>query len=269
MVVRRLLCWRSRALRGLAIVTAASGLVGAPAGLGAQLMPGGQPVDVVGLRAEFYQMMVGIVRELMDAWHERWLRADGVSLGRLYTEDATLVQPGGLPLQGQQGVAELVGALSSPLTSGVRTGMRDLEASDGIAYFSGSYSIDPRTADRAPNTGRHFTVIEREGRQWLIRFQWFLPDSGSAAVPAVPTPELMEPLTLARIGEGRRGPSRLFAYSDAQYLLRVFLDSWKRRDVPDAKSGPVPSPSRTGCGRPWTGSGRSTPWSWTSTDGTA
>jgi len=203
--------------------------------LSAQLMPGGRTVDVGLLRGEFYSQMVTKVNEVMDVWQGSWRKAGEVPLQDLYFGQATLLQPGGLPLNGRDEIRAF-SEVAFPVTSALRTGMQDLEACEGFAYHSGYFAIDPRTADRGSNNGRHFTVIQQEGRSWLIRAQFFLPDSGTAPFPDLITPELMEPLTNRQIQAGRRGASRFAAFGDAQYLLMAFRDAWHRGDAADAAS---------------------------------
>jgi ketosteroid isomerase-like protein len=199
----------------------------------AQLIPGGRPVDVGRLRGDFYNQMIAKVREVMDGWQGAWRKDDEASMGPFYTRDAFLLQPGGLPIRGREQIVAFSRDLA-PETSGLRAGMQDLEACEGFAYFSGYYNIDPRTADRPPSSGRHFTVIEPEGGDWRIRFQAFLPDSGAVPLPRLLAPELLDPLTADQIRLGPRGLSRYAAFGDAQYVLLAFRDAWKRRDAADA-----------------------------------
>jgi len=198
-------------------------------------MPGGRTVDVGRLRGDFYGEMAVKVREVMEAWQAVWRKVGEDSLQDLYTREATILQPGGVPLRGRPEIRELSRA-ASPLTSALRTGMGDLEACEGFAYLSGYYAIDPSTAERIPSTGRHFTVIQQEGGDWLIRIQFFQPDSGAAEAPALLSSELLEPLTNADVRSGPRGPSRFAAFGDAQYVLMAFRDAWKRGDAADAAS---------------------------------
>lgn len=204
-----------------------------PTTVQAQLMPGGRTVDVGRLRGDFYSQMVAKVTEVMDSFQGAWRTGGEVDLSDLYAPQATLLQPGGQPLKGRRGVAAFSRA-TGPSTSGVRTGMQDLEACEGFAYLSGYYAIDPRTADRGSSNGRHFTVIQQEGKKWLIRAQLFVPDSASAALPKLVASELQEPLTNEQIREGSRGQSRFAAFGDAQYVLMAFRDAWKRGDARDA-----------------------------------
>ena len=206
-----------------------------PTGVLAQLMPGGRTVDVGRLRGDFYNQMVAKVSEVMDDWQDGWKNPGEDRIQGLYSQGATVLQPGGMPLHGRQGVHEFFGA-ASPLASGLRTGMQDLEACEGFAYLSGFYTIDPRGANRDPNSGRHFTVIQQEGDDWLIRHQVFLPDSGTVLFPGNVNPDLLDPLTNDRVREGRRGPSRFAAYGDAEFVLMAFRDAWKRGDATDAAS---------------------------------
>jgi ketosteroid isomerase-like protein len=206
-----------------------------PTVLQAQLMPGGRTVDVGRLRGDFYTQMVAKVTEVMDSLQGAWRTGGEMDLSELYAPQATLLQPGGPPLRGRDGVAAFSRA-TRPLTSGVRTGMQDLEACEGFAYLSGYYAIDPRTANRGSSNGRHFTVIQQEGGKWLIRAQLFVPDSASAAVPDLVASDLQDPLTNDQIRAGSRGQSRFAAFGDAQYVLMALRDAWKRGDARDAAS---------------------------------
>ena len=200
--------------------------------VGAQ-MPGGQPVDVGRLRGDFYTQMTAKVKEVMEDWQANWRRVGRNPLHQLYSEDATLVQPGGGAIQGRDQIRRFT-EVALPFTSGIRSGMQDLEAVEGMAYLSGYYAIDPARPDRAPSTGRHFTLIMRDGGDWVIRNQFFLPDSGTAGFPGLLEEELLEPLTNAKVRSGSRGPSRFMAYGDAEYLLMAFRDAWARGDAADA-----------------------------------
>jgi len=201
--------------------------------LDAQLIPGGQPVDVGRLRGEFYDQMVEMVNEVMGSWQEAWRQAGAVPVQDSYFQDATLLQPGGLPLKGREEI-EAFSEAALPVTSGFRTGMQDLEACEGFAYLSGYYAMDPKTANRGPNNGRHFTVIQQDGRRWRIRTQLFFPDSGTAPLPRLLEPELLEPLTNSQIQAGSRGESRFSAFGDAEFILLAFRDAWHRGDAADA-----------------------------------
>jgi ketosteroid isomerase-like protein len=203
--------------------------------LSAQLMPGGRTVDVGRLRGDFYNQMVDKVNEVMDSWQGAWRKTGEERVPDHYFREATLLQPGGLPLRGREAI-EAFSDAALPLTSAIRTGMQDLEACEGFAYLSGYYAADPRSGGLGSNSGRHFTVIEEEGGDWLIRAQLFLPDSGTVDFPEVITPELLEPLTNDKVRSGRRGASRFAAYGDAEFVLMAFRDAWHRGDVPDAAS---------------------------------
>lgn len=203
--------------------------------LSAQLMPGGRTVDVGRLRGDFYSQMTSKVKEVMDSWEETWRKVGEAPLQELYSEEATLLQPGGLPIRGRDEL-QAFAEMAFPQTSGVRTGMQELDACEGMAYISGSYAIDPVIADRGPSTGRHFTIIQQEGDDWLIRTQFFLPDSGATSFEGLLVPEALEPLTNAQVRSGRRGISRWAAYGDAEYVLMAFRDAWSRRDAADAAS---------------------------------
>jgi ketosteroid isomerase-like protein len=203
--------------------------------LSAQLMPGGRTVDVGRLRGDFYSQMVEKVNEVMESWEGAWRRAGEEGIPEHYSREAMLLQPGGLPLKGRRAI-EAFSEAALPQTSAIRTGMQDLEACEGFAYLSGYYAADPRTGGLGSNNGRHFTVITEEGGDWLIRAQFFLPDSGTVAFPEVISPDLLEPLTNDQVRAGRRGPSRFAAYGDAEFVLMAFRDAWHRGDVLDAFS---------------------------------
>lgn len=203
--------------------------------LSAQLIPGGRTVDVGRLRGDFYSEMTSKVKEVLDSWQETWRKVGDSPLPELYFEEATLLQPGGLAIRGRDQLQNF-SDVAFPLTSGLRIGMQDLDACEGMAYLSGFYAIDPVTADRAPSTGRHFTVIEQEGKEWLIRTQFFLPDFGAVSFPGLIEPGALDPLTNAQIRSGRKGLSRFAGYGDAEYILLAFRDAWRRGDAADAAS---------------------------------
>ena len=206
-----------------------------PMDLAAQLIPGGRTVDVAGLRGEFYSQMVAKVNEVMDSWQSTWVDGREVPLQELYTQQASLLQPGGLPLKGRTSI-EGFSQAAFPLASALRTGMADLEACEGFAYFSGYYAIDPSGANRGTSTGRLFSVMQKEGGDWLLRHQFFLPDSGAVPFPGILPANLLEPLTNREVQAGNRGPSRFAAFGDAEYILMAFRDAWKRGDAADAAS---------------------------------
>lgn len=205
-----------------------------PGGVEAQ-MPGGRSVDVARLRGDFYSQMTSKVREVMDSWQATWRGVGKEPLFRLYGKDATLVQPGGSAIQGRDQIRRFSESVL-PFTSGLRSGMQNLEAVEGMAYLSGYYAVDPVRPDRAPSTGRHFTIIMLEGGDWVIRNQFFLPDSGTAGFPGLVEAEFLEPLTNSRVRSGPRGPSRFMAFGDAEYVLMAFRDAWARGDAADAAS---------------------------------
>jgi ketosteroid isomerase-like protein len=198
-------------------------------------MPGGRTVDVAGLRGDFYNEMVAKVNEVMGTWQGIWRGVGKESLPMVYTREATLLQPGGLPLKGREEIRGF-SEVALPLTSALRTGMGDLEACEGFAYLSGYFAIDPARGDRGSSNGRHFTVIVNEGGKWLLRHQFFLPDSGAVPFSGNLPTELLDPITNDQVRAGSRGLSRFAAFGDAQYILMAFRDAWKRGDPADAAS---------------------------------
>ncbi|MFC1662038.1 DUF4440 domain-containing protein [Gemmatimonadota bacterium] len=192
-------------------------------------------MEVDRLKGEFYALMIEKVREVMAAWEAAWEGTGPNPLHATYSPQALLLQPGGMPLRGRDAIRGFSES-ALPVSREVLAGLRDLDATEGMAFFTGSYAIQPSRADRAPNTGRHFTVVALEGDDWLIRAQFLLADTASPAFPGNISAELLEPLTNDQVRSGRRGQNRIAAYGDAQFVLSVFRDAWNRRDAEDAAS---------------------------------
>jgi hypothetical protein len=196
-------------------------------------MPGGPPVEVDRLRGEFYSQMIEMVRGVMMSWQEAWKDQGDTPLEDVYSSGAVMHQPGGIPLKGREALREFA-STALPFSRDVTAGMYDLEATEGMAFFSGAYAIQPSRADRGPNTGTHFTVIALERDEWVIRAQFFQWDTASASFQAIMAGDAMEPLTNEDVRSARRGDIRFAAYSDAQFLMLAFRDAWSRGDALDA-----------------------------------
>lgn len=167
------------------LLLAGGALLAPPQGnLHAQLMPGGPPVEVDRLRGEFYSQMIEMVRGVMTSWQEAWKDQGDTPLEDVYSSGAVMHQPGGIPLKGREALREFA-ATALPFSRDVTAGMYDLEATEGMAFFSGAYAIQASRADRGPNTCTHFTVIALERDEWVIRAQFFRWDTASASFQAI------------------------------------------------------------------------------------
>jgi CubicO group peptidase (beta-lactamase class C family)/ketosteroid isomerase-like protein len=143
-------------------------------------MPGGRGVNVELQRSQFTEVMLKAARAQVGAWLAAWRGEGAHGLERQYSPMATLVPPGRSALEGGEAIAEWAAAVV-PATADANVTITDFDASEGIAYLYGNYSLMPLRSGDPMSSGQHVTLIQREGRDWPIRAQMYVPSSETRA----------------------------------------------------------------------------------------
>jgi CubicO group peptidase (beta-lactamase class C family)/ketosteroid isomerase-like protein len=189
---------------------------------GAGQMPGGRGVDTDLQRAQFTSVMLGVVRAQISEWMDVWQSGSVDQLARRYSPTATIVPPGGRPVQGPDEIAEF-SAASMALASDAALSITDFDASEGIAYMYGPYTFAPRHAGEQHATGHHVTLLQRDGRTWRIRAQLYRHDGAPSFFPTggpLPVPAAMAAAAPA-------APIQ----NDAMITLAALRNAWSNGDV--------------------------------------
>src|SRR5687768_13707054 len=109
-----------------------------------QDLPGGRGVDVDLQRAQFNALMIKTVREFNTAWQNAWpVSANGSRPADHYNSEATLLQPGGGLISGQPAIRAFTDSLRAQIRDATLA-LMDYDASEGIAYYYGSFQMSPR-----------------------------------------------------------------------------------------------------------------------------
>jgi hypothetical protein len=196
-----------------------------PALATSQLVPGGRALDVDLQRAQFNQVMIKAMRELTAAWQDGWPPAGGPNrIVEHYAEEATLLQLGGALVSGSAAVRAVTDSLRTRIRE-VALGYTDFEASEGIAYFYGVFTMQPRTPTAAEINGHHFTILKRGRNGLRIRMQT-LHGTGDAALPQLPATHPGGPLTVDAMANN----GTLARYRNANDLINGLHLAWARAD---------------------------------------
>jgi CubicO group peptidase (beta-lactamase class C family)/ketosteroid isomerase-like protein len=191
-------------------------------------LPGGRGVDTDVQRAQFTGVMLGVVRAQIGEWMDLWQAASPELLARHYTSTATLVPPGGRPVQGPEELAGFA-AVSMATISDAGLTITDFDASEGIAYMYGAYSFTPRRAGELLATGHHVTLLQREGRAWRMRAQLYRPDGNRTPFPTNGSGAAASALAAA-------APGATPMQHDAMLTLASLRTAWSNGDVKAAAS---------------------------------
>jgi ketosteroid isomerase-like protein len=197
-----------------------------PADTRAQLMPGGKGVDVDAQQAQFNGVMVKVVRSALQTWQEAWSKvADASAVTDRYHSEATIVQAGGPLIAGHVAVRAFTDSLRKLIRDG-SLGFSDFEASEGIAYIYGPFSLEPRDGTSPTINGQHLTVLRRDNKGFLIRSQMFVPQSGAARISFLPAQHPGGPLTVQSMANA----ATVARYKSANELLTQLHRSWSDND---------------------------------------
>lgn len=160
-----------------------------PLHLGAQLVPGAPKTDWDRAHSEFTLDVLRQYNALMGDWRDRLHEGNAAKAAALYSATAQVLVTGHEPIQGRDSIAAWLGEFAGTLVE-VRMSVSDFMASDRLAYAVGALLFSSR-ADSAttvvrPFTGRHVTVLLREGRNWRIHSQvlHFTPAERNSAGPS-------------------------------------------------------------------------------------
>ncbi|MEX2282407.1 MAG: nuclear transport factor 2 family protein [Gemmatimonadota bacterium] len=191
-----------------------------------QDLPGGRSVDVDLQRAQFNALMIKTVREFNTAWQNAWpVVSNGNRLADHYNAEATLLQPGGALISGQPAIRAFTDSLRTQVRDATLA-LMDYDASEGIAYYYGSFQMSPRQPTDLDITGQHFTVLKRESKGFRIRAQLLMANEGTSALPRFPAAHPGGPLTVTAMSN----KGTVDRYRSANALIHALHQAWSRSD---------------------------------------
>lgn len=158
---------------------------------GQELTPGHHGSGHEAIRAEYLSNVMRGLDPSRTEWsvavHEDRLE----SLVKLYTEDAVIIPPDGIPLIGRKAIREFWRAVL-PRIGFFDSGLTEMDARGDMAMVAGDYSLESLQdgAPPIPTSGAMLTVYVQSGHRWLIRAQAFegqAPEhTGQPAAPESP-----------------------------------------------------------------------------------
>jgi ketosteroid isomerase-like protein len=192
----------------------------------AQDLPGGRAVDVDLQRAQFNALMIKTVREFNTGWQNAWpVVSSSNRLADHYSAEATLLQPGGGLISGQPAIRAFTDSLRLQIREATLA-LLDHEASEGIAYYYGSFQMSPRQPTAMEVTGQHFTVLKRESSGFRIRAQLLIANQGVSGLPRFPAAHPGGPLTVTAMSN----KGTLERYRSANVLVNALHEAWSQSD---------------------------------------
>jgi ketosteroid isomerase-like protein len=193
----------------------------------AQDLPGGRAVDVDLHRAQFNALMIKTVREFNTAWQNAWPVSSSTNrIAEYYSSEATLLPPGGGLVSGQTAVRRATDSLRAHVRE-VTLALVDYEASEGFAYYYGSFELQPRLPTAAMITGQHFTVLKRESKGFRIRSQLLMAEETGSTLPQIDAAHPSGPLTVTAMAN----KGTLERYRSANQLVNRLHLAWSRSDT--------------------------------------
>jgi ketosteroid isomerase-like protein len=193
----------------------------------AQLLPGGRSVDVDLQRSQFNSVMLKAIRAVTQSWQDAWPIAGGTNrLVELYSQEATIVQPGGALISGNTALRQF--------TDSLRVGVReatlaftDFEASEGIAYIYGPLTMEARRPGGSGLAGQHLTVLKREQKGFRIRAQLLVMPTAGPVFPHLPALHPSGPLTV----QAMANRAQVARFRSANDLLASLRAAWTQKDT--------------------------------------
>ncbi|MFQ5538525.1 MAG: nuclear transport factor 2 family protein [Gemmatimonadota bacterium] len=210
-----------------------SGLAGA--------IPGGDGRSLLAYRSEYRASVIQGVDSLVRRMEQRWRGRDRKAVAREYYEGASVVTPGGVLLSGRRAVADWLEQVGRA-HGGFDLWRSGVAASGEMAAFFGR--MESTSSGSGPGLrGQHLTVARREGREWRVRAQIFIPalegiSSPSAEGEFSDPPHITPDEIRARRSRGYRigtvSPVAEWAvgmyWISSSTLARLRFD-WERHDV--------------------------------------
>jgi ketosteroid isomerase-like protein len=137
-------------------------------------LPGARTAPRDRVRAEFISNVLGELNETRDAWADAVENDDVEPLVELYTEDAVVIPPDGIPRRGEEEIREYW-AEALPRMGTFQTGLSDVDGSGRMVMAWGSYLLNERGDDNvfAQLSGSLMNVYVKTGGSWRIRGQVF------------------------------------------------------------------------------------------------
>ena len=183
-------------------------------------------MDVDLQRAQFNSLMIKTVREFNTAWQNAWPVGAGTNrLAEQYSAMATLLPPAGGLVSGQAVIRSTTDSLLAYVRE-TTLALTDYEGSEGIAYYYGSFEMQPRQPTAAMVTGQHVTVLKREANGFRVRMQLLLA-AQAAGLPRIEAVHPSGPLTT----EAMSNKGTLDRYRSANELMSALRRAWSQSDT--------------------------------------
>lgn len=187
--------------------------------------PGGSLTGADRLRYEFVQRMQTDLSEYLREWAQGWQDGAERPLPRHYMQSAVIVQSDGRFVQGRSDIAAFTRAMRSEADAA--TSLLDFEASDGVAYVHGPYTLTHDASPDTPEDGQLVSVLIRDRNRWNVRAQLFIAADPSAALTAPIGAPYLSPFSLPA---GASAETRA-RYGEAMTLLNALRTAWNDRDA--------------------------------------
>jgi uncharacterized protein (TIGR02246 family) len=144
-----------------------------PTPLQAQV-PGQRIASRERIRSEFMDNVLRGINRVRRDWTASVENDELDQLLSLYSDDAVLVPPDGVPRRGREEI-EAFWAEFLPMAGSIQTGSSDFDASGQMAMAAGRYFMYARNEQGASQqlSGGLVTIYVQTGRDWHIRAQIF------------------------------------------------------------------------------------------------
>lgn len=126
------------------------------------------------IRSEFLENVMRGIHPLRREWMADVQEDRLDHLVSLYSSDAVIIPPDGMPRRGEEAIREFWSE-TLPNTGSIETGLSDVDASGQMAMVAGNYLLHDLDDDGRSRqiSGGMLTVFVQTGRTWHIRAQVF------------------------------------------------------------------------------------------------
>lgn len=186
--------------------------------------PGGSLTGADRLRYEFVQRMQIDLSEYLRQWAQGWGEDAERPLRDHYMQNAVIVQSDGRFVRGRTDIRAYADAMVSE--GDAATSLLDFEASDGVAYVHGPYTLT-HAASGHPEDGQVVSILFRDRNRWNVRAQLFLPAAHTTALTAPVGASHLPPFALPE----RAAADTRARYGEAMTLLTSLRSAWNDRST--------------------------------------
>ncbi|MEX0735249.1 MAG: DUF4440 domain-containing protein [Steroidobacteraceae bacterium] len=118
-----------------------------------------------------------------DAWLERYRANDAAGVAALYTEDAQLMPPDAVIVNGRAAIQEFIARTNPEGGAPIEIATVETLMFGDHAYRQGSYRLGG-TGGGLPATGKFIELWKKVGGQWLLHREIWNADAPPPAAPA-------------------------------------------------------------------------------------